>query len=711
MNQTIQNVLTAVASDKLMVASAASYLEKRISTATTILNDLEALLSEEIDLPDVEVDLDVNIPVNVDGQMLLAQVGDLYEAAVSDLDEFISDNNIFNYDEVVQQLSDSVAAGYAAVEAVRSLGDVSNNSNISDIITNFRSRIELRFAGLSDTAAAYGYLFLDALSDPHMPIKDKIATLLNMIGIGQAREYNGIGVPTCSFTDITGANVFTAFGAEIRDLNVTGVIRKVGEKIWSGLGKIVDSVFPQILNTAKKTWKAITGTWDAFKSSNEGSFPGFTDYGTTFKLPLHLGYTTHRKDTLQGILQALYYIIYDQDPINKDIFNVADSVAKTVNASYTSDGTIEKAVRAAVSAYDTYYQDLGMLPNLQNIYDKLLVDKKPLVNIVDHLSETQYTVFETPGSHIYVWIANGYVYFKFYWIPILNAHGLNYLEIWDPLLKADDIAEFLPAIAAWKTNGYGEFDSDAKVNLGIRNAKIITVKYLCMLYAGVHDPVSFFTAELILKNLFRQAGSDSADDVNNLQLAQNLTSNLDGSTIDLSGDPIRNWLGSIIVTALGYSMGDQYYAAYYRTNSTPIGQYNVIYDKELASLMSNIVIATVAIIAATASIIAVKKLSRRAYMMKARADAMTRKVASDPDATTSDFKRAYRMNRKAQKLQALVSKFSGSTKSMVSISASATESLLTNPMTNGVSKIMGLKESDFETNEYTLKSIRELIGG
>jgi hypothetical protein len=694
-----------------MIASAASYLEKRISTATTILNDLEALLSEEIDLPDVEVDLDVNIPVNVDGQMLLAQAGDLYEAAVSDLDEFISNNNIFNYDEVVQQLSDSVAAGYAAVEAVRSLGDVSNNSNISDIITNFRSRIELRFAGLSDTAAAYGYLFLDALSDPHMPIKDKIATLLNMIGIGQAREYNGIGVPTCSFTDITGANVFTAFGAEIRDLNVTGVIRKVGEKIWSGLGRIVESITPQILNTAKKTWKAITGTWDAFKSSEEGTLPGFTDYGTTFKLPIQSAYTPYTRDTLQGILLALHYIIFDQDPVDRDIFNIANSVADEVNMSYIPDGTILSAVKAIVNVYGTYRQDLGMLLNLQNIYDEVLTRKKPLVNIVDHLSETQYTVFETPTSHIYVWIADGYVYFKFYWIPVLNPHGLTNFYSYDPIFEVDDITVFLPAITAWKTNGYGEFDSDAKINLGIWNAKVITVKYLCMLYAGANHPISQSVAISILRTLFNEDISNPGRNVTNLQLAQQLTSNSDGSPISLSGDGARGYLGSILVTALGYSMDEQYYAAYHRTNSTPTGQYNVIYDSELADVVANIVIATVAAIAVTASIIAIKKLSRRAYMMKARADAMTRKVASDPDATASDFKRAYRMNRKAQKLQALVSKFSGSTKSMVSISASATESLLTNPMTNGVSKIMGLKESDFETNEYTLKSIRELIGG
>lgn len=705
MDQDLQNALTATASDKLITASVGSYLDARTSTAATMLNDLEGLLSEEIDITNVETDLETAIPVQKDGEMLLVNANDLFNAAINDSDEFISNGVTFNYDDVTQQLAESIAAGYAAGEAVRSLGEVSNGSNITDIVSNFRSRMELKFAGLSDTAAGYGYLFIDALSDPHMPIKDKVTTLLNMIGIEQAQTYDGIGVPTSSFTDITGATVMTAFGAEVKDANVIGVVKKVGLKIWAGLGKIVNSVAPGIIETAKKTWKAIDGTWNAFKSSSEGVFPGFTDYGTTFKRTLQSISVPYGKTTLQDILLALHYITFDGDPIGVDIKNVADLIADEVNISYTSDGTIETAVKAIVNRYGIYNSVFGMLYNLQTIYDEIMVIRRPLAGIVDHLSENQYTVFETPASHIYVWIAEGYVYFKFYWIPILNPHECINYPAWSPFVGADQITDFMTGIAAWKTNGYGEFENDIKINLGLWNAKVITARYLGVLFAGVNGGVSNNALLGIIVNLFNESITYTERNVNNLELAQQLTSNTNGSVIDLSIGTEHVLLGDLIITSLGYSMGENYYAAYYQTNSTPIGQYNVIYDSDLANTMTNIVIAVAVVIAATASIIAIKKLSKRAYAMKTKADSSAWALAANPDASLSDIGVFYSRSRKADRLQSLIGTFSGSLKSAVSMSGSATKLFLASSMANGVSRMMGLEGS----NDYTIKSLKKLI--
>jgi hypothetical protein len=675
-------------------------MEKRIEKAANLVSALTSVLSEEQSFLDVlQNDLPVNILLtDIDGNYRQVSVKSFITAAELGDDLFVDEGSTFDVDQCVDELSSSLAGGYAAVEALKTLAQsYLNKGDVTALISDYRSRIELRFSGLTSAAASYGYLFIDILSSKSMSIVDKIRSILDVFGVFSNANYNGIGKPKSGFMDITGVNVWTAFAADIVEINLAATVVKACEKIASGIGKVVNSVFGNLYKKVKKTVKVFTAVLDSFKSDDEGEFNGFSDYGTTLKLTnatFHNPYTTN---TIVDAVKHYGALILNDDGYVPTATNVVgifrEYLSELDESSSITDCIDALYARLSVPSSIANRRTGAILSDLKLIEDYAYSHLFPNRAFFDKLSSDRYLVFETPGAEVYSWRDGSDIYIRFNWKPApieFLAFKYHYFDH----LPGDYLwGEYIPFIKSKEINP----SSDAVMIDHIHCAKILNAAYLTYLARALGYTMTG-DFENDAKAMYDSIGTSgpypgdylSGDPYNNLRLARFLSGSADGTCIvkDLTDGDIFT---SGMLALFEAMTSGEYYAAYYYSYAMNQGKYEVRTDSEL----SNFVVYALGVISiAIASFFALKAftaLRARAFTLKVKAESEAWALSLLDIGEPADYTRLYKMTRKANRLAIIASALTGSISTLFTIGSSASSLLNSNGILNAGSSIKGGK--------------------
>jgi hypothetical protein len=696
----VQKVLSQVASERMMALSAASYMEKRIEKAANLVNALTSVLSEE---ESAEAVLQRDLPKNI----LLTDIDGNYKQVISDAliiaadkgeDQFQYEGFRFDVDQCVDEISSSVAGGYAAAEAFKTLAQsYLNNGDVTALISDYRSRIELRFSGLTSAAASYGYLFLDTLSSRSMSIVEKIRAILDMLGVSNASNYDGIGKPKSGFMDITGVNVWTAFAADVIESDIVKTVVSAGKKIANGIGKVTSSVFGGIYNKVKKVAKVYTAVLDSFKSDDDGEFNGFSDYGTTIKLTKATFENPYGLDTIMEAAKHFGALVLDDDhyvPATSDIIGVF--------SEYLADLGDSPSITDCVDALYAYFsvpstlsdQRTGaILSDLKLIQEYAYSKLFPRSAFFDKLSSNRYLVFETIGAEIYAWVDGSDVYLRFNWKPIsVNPHDPNIDWVglaarnvdWEPIIATIKASEVNPS-------------TDAAMIDYIHYAKWWNAIYITYLaYSMGHrmggNPQldAIYTYEHIGTRPSYPGDYSSTGPYDNLRLARFLSGSGDGTCIvwDLTQ---QNALTDGILSLFESMTSGEYYAAYYYSSAMHQGKYEVKTDSELSNMVTYLIVGVTLAVAAFFALKAFTALRARAFALKAKAESHAWALSLLGIGDQADYTKLYKMSRKANRLSIIASALTGSISTLFTIGSSSGALLNSNGILNVGNNIKGGK--------------------
>jgi hypothetical protein len=696
MSNTVQDVLSQVASERMMALSAASFIEKRVEKAANLVSALTSVLSEEASMQDV---LQNNLPANilltdVEGDYKQIPTDVLITAAEQDEDEFLHDGSHFDVDQCVDEISSSVAGGYAAVEAFKTLAQsYLNNGDVTALISDYRSRVELRFSGLTSAAASYGYLFIDTLASKSMSVVDKIHTIMDMLGVFNTSSYAGIGKPQSGFMDITGVNVWTAFAADVIESNIVSTVVSAGKKIANGIGKVISSVFGSLYNKVKKIAKVYTAILDSFKSDDEGEFNGFSDYGTTLKITKATFSNPYGTDTIVDAVKHFGALILNDDQYTPDATDIvgifteylldlsdSPSIMDCVDALYT-----HLSVPSSISDQRTgsILSDLKLIE--EYAYSKLYPHKA----FFDKLSTDRYLVFETIGAEVYAWVDGSDVYMRFNWRPIsVDPDDFNWIGLitgqvdWSPIMATIKASEVNP-------------QSDAEMIDYIYHAKFwnaVYITYLCYALGNTLGNNPQLDAIYVRNNIGNPnpGNYSSSDPYDNLRLARFLAGSADGTCLikDLTED---NILTHGMLSLFETMTSGEYYAAYYYSSAMQQGKFEVKTDSELSSMVTYAIIGVVAVVAGFFALKAFTALRARSFALKAKAESHAWALALLGEGEPADYVELYKMSRRANRLSIIAGALTGSISTLFTIGSSSSSLMSSNGILNVGSSIKGGK--------------------
>jgi len=697
MSNAIQDVLSQVSSERMMALSAASYMEKRIEKAANLVSALTSVLSEEASAQDV---LQNVLPVNVlltdvEGNYKQIPTDVLITAADLDEDEFLHEGTNFDVDQCVDEIASSVAGGYAAVEAFKTLAQsYLNNGDVTALISDYRSRVELRFSGLTSAAASYGYLFIDTLASKSMSVVDKIRTIMDMLGVFTTSNYDGIGKPRSGFMDITGVNVWTAFAADVIESNIVSTVVSAGRKIANGIGKVISSVFSGLYNKVKKVAKVYTAILDSFKSDDEGEFNGFSDYGTTLKLTKATFSNPYGTDTIVDAVKHFGALILGDDqytPMATDIVGIFAEYIPELDASSSITDCIDALyVYLSVPSVISDQRTGAILNDLKLIEEYAYSKLYPHKAFFDKLSSDRYLVFETVGAEVYAWVDGSDVYVRFNWRPIsVDPSDFNWIGLitgqadWSPVLATIKASEVNP-------------QSDAAMIDYIYYAKFwnaIYITYLCYALGntlGAHPQLDAIYMRDNIGNPSYPGDYSSSDPYDNKRLARFLTGSADGTCVvkDLTEDDV---LTHGMLSLFETMTSGEYYAAYYHSSAMQQGKYEVRTDSELSNMVTYVIIGVVAVVAGFFALKAFTALRARAFALKAKAESHAWALALLGEGEPSDYLKLYKMSRRANRLSIIAGALTGSISTLFTIGSSSSALMNSNGILNVGGSIKGGK--------------------
>jgi hypothetical protein len=593
-----------------------------------------------------------------------------------------------------------VAGGYAAVEAFKTLAQsYLNNGDVTALISDYRSRVELRFSGLTSAAASYGYLFLDILASKSMTVVDKIRSILTVFGVFKSADYEGIGKPQSGFLDITGVNVWTAFAADVIESNIVDTVVKAGKKIINGIGRVVSSVIGGVYNKAKKIVKVYTAVLDSFKSDDDGEFNGFSDYGTTLKL---INATFCNPYGLETIVEAVKHfgaLILNDDhyvPTSTDIIGIFKEYLPELDTYPTVTDCVNALYNFLSVPSSIAEQRTGaILSDLKLIEDYAYSHLFPNRAFFDKLSPDRYLVFETVGAEVYSWLDGSDVYIRFNWKPIsLNPARVNsdYFEL-DPSFAAVIWGGILANI---KTNEVKPTTDAAMIDY-IEYAKRWNATYMTWLaYTFGHTMSNNFgqDSDAMYNSIGTSpsySGDYSSDDpYDNLRLARFLSGSSDGTCIvkDLTDqDVLTNGLLSLFESMTS----GEYYAAYYYSSTMQQGKYEVRTDSELSNMVTYAIIAAGAIVAGFFALKAFTALRARAFALKVKAESTAWAITRLGKGTPAAYTQLYKMSRRANRLSIIASALTGSVSTLFTIGSSSSSLFNSNEIFSVSNTIQGGK--------------------
>jgi hypothetical protein len=705
MSNVVQKLLSQVASEGMMALSVASYMEKRVEKAANLVTALTSVLSEAESVADVLLN---NLPKNilvtdVDGNYKQILSEALLTAAERGEDVFIQAGSVFDVDQCVEEISSSVAGGYAAAEAFRTLAQsYMNNGDVTALISDYRSRVELRFSGLTSAAASYGYLFLDILSSRSMSIVDKIHAVLNTLGVYDTSNYSGIGKPRSGFLDITGVNVWTAFAADVLGINVVDTVINAGKKIVQGVGKVVSSVLPflkGIHNKVKKVVKVYTAQLDSFKSDDDGEFNGFSDYGTTLKLANSTFDNPYGVDTIleatkhygalihAAVLGDEYYI-----PSHASIVDIFHEYLPSLDPFASITECVDRLYQdLAVPASISNQRTGAILHDLRLIKDYAYSRFYPDRAFFDKLSSDKYLVFETIGAEVYCWRDSSDVYIRFNWKPISvdpasfvfdDTKFISGQIDWEPMLATIKASEVKP-------------DTDSDMIDYIEYAKRWNSLYMTYL-AYAHGYTMTGNPQADADGIYSRIGTSSSypgsyssnDPYDNLRLARFLSGSADGECIVRDLTQLDTFTSGML--SLFKSMtSDEYYAAYYYSSAMRQGKYEVMTDSQLSNMVTYLIIGVTAVIGGFFALKAFTALRAKAFALKAKAESHAWALSLLGVGEPSDYVELYKMSRKANRLAIITGALTGSVSTLFTIGSSSSALLNSNGILNVGSNIKG----------------------
>jgi len=685
----LQSVLTAISSDKMLTLSAASFVEKRTKSASDLLNAAESVMADEATASGLVGAIPVSFPsLNKDGGYSVINSVDFLNALENDQESMISNGKEFDVDVVLEDLTTSIAGSYAAAEALRTVSEsYAKEDNSASLISNFTSRLQLKFSGLTPAASNYGYIFLETLSSQSLTARDKVMAIFSVLGVNETQSYNGVGVPSSTFNDITGSNVWTAWGAEVASSNVVTTVVNAGKNVINGLGKITTAALSPLYKKVKKVVNVYTTVQDSFKSDKDGNFNGFSDYGTTFKLAkVTFNYT----DPLVTILDwTKYYVKLIANDINAV---VTDDILSNLQIIDPTATTIEEGVDHLWSSYSTSHLTRSgeILVDLIAVQDIIYSIEYPNASFFDKLSADRYLVFELPGSQVYCWLVGSDVYIDFQW-KIIGKANL-------PGVTSTDPGAWLEAIAAMKYNDVDAIDTDVKMYDAIKDAKLATITYLwwSAIYTGRIDQQTYMDYAEQVGYAFTKSGYtplSSPPSVNNLDLAKLLSGSADGSFItDSTSNSTRfDIFENMLFMLFGQMTSGQYYASYYYSSSQDIGKYQVMTDAALADYVTYALVGAVIAAVSIAALKGIMLLAKKAWIMGQYANTVTFNAISTGNATPENLNLLYKLSRRANRFGLIATGLSGSTSSLLTMSAAASNSSIINGILGNGNTISGGK--------------------
>jgi hypothetical protein len=635
---------------------------------------------------------------DVNGNYKQVSTASLVTAAGFGEDSFIYGGSTFDVDQCVDEVSSSVAGGYAAAEAFKTLAQsYLNNGDVTALISDYRSRVELRFSGLTSAAASYGYLFLDTLASRSKSITEKIYAILEVLGVYETTSYNGIGKPRSGFMDITGVNVWTAFAADVIEMGVVRTIVSAGKKIVNGIGKIVSSIFGGIYNKVKKTVKVYTAVLDSFKSDDDGEFNGFSDYGTTLKLPNATFDNPYGTDTIMDAVKHFGALFLGDDtyiPDHADIFGIFREYLSGIGENSTITDCVDMLYdQLAVPSSISDLRTGSILTDLRLIKDFAYSILYPDRTFFDKLSPDRYLVFETIGAEVYAWRDGSDVYIRFNWKPIsVDPDDFDFDEDefisgqtdWEPMIATIKATEVKPT-------------TDAAMITYIEYAKRWNALYITYLaYAHGYTMTSDPLADA--NTMYSRIGTSSPypgnyssnDPYDNLRLARFLSGSSDGTCIVRNVSALDVFTSGMLSLFKSMTSGE-YYAAYYYSSSMQQGKYEVTTDSDLSHFVAYLIIGAAAITAGFFALKAFTLLRARAFALKAKAESNAWALSLLGIGTPADYTELYKMSRKANRLAIIASALTGSISTLFTIGSSSSALLNSNGILNASSNIKGGK--------------------
>jgi hypothetical protein len=580
-----------------------------------------------------------------------------------------------------------VAGGYAAVEALKTLAQsYMNNGDVTALISDYRSRVELRFSGITSAAASYGYIFADILASKSMSVIDKIHSVLDVFGVFDTASYSGIGKPKSRFCDITGVNVWTAFAADVIANNPIVTMVKAGEKIINGIGKVVSSVFGSVFNKVKKVAKVYTTVLDSFKSDDDGEFNGFSDYGTTLKFPRAVFSNPYDTGTIMDAAKYFGVLVLGNEnytPASNNIIGVFSEYLPGLDESSTFTDCVD-ALYAHLSVPSPIAdQRKGtVLGDLRLIEEYAYSRLYPSYAFFDKLSHDKYLVFETIGAEVYAWLDGSDAYMQFNWKPI----SVDYTDFdWEGLITGQ--ANWGPVITMIKTSEVKP-TSDATMVDYIEYAKRWNAIYLTYL-AYAHGEAVYgsplYDAHAIYGSLRTHPSYpgdySSQDPYDNLRLARFLSGSANGTCIvkDLTK---KDMLTLALLPLFQAMTSGEYYAAYYYSSAMQKGKYEVTTDSELSNMVTYAIIGVTAVVAGFFALKAFTALRARAFALKAKAESSAWALSLLGEGSQADYTKLYKMSRKANRLTIIASALTGSISTLFTIGSSSSALLNSNGILN-----------------------------
>jgi hypothetical protein len=521
-----------------------------------------------------------------------------------------------------------------------------------------------------------------------MPIVDKIKSIMDMLGVFDAMNYDGIGKPQSGFRDITGVNVWTAFAADVIESNVVSTVINAAKKIAYGIGKIATSVFGNIAKKVKKTAKVYTTQLDSFKSDEKGEFDGFSDYGTTLRLTNATFANPYDVDTILGAAKYFGALIMKDDhyvPVATDIVGIFNEYLTGLDSSSSILDCVD-ALYADLSV-PSYFSDQrtgSILSDLQLIAEYAYSKLFPSHAFFDKLSADRYLVFETIGAQVYSWLDGSDVYIQFNWKPI----SVDYQDYDWVGLATGDTVDWEPIIATIKASEINPTDDSTMIDY-IENGKRWNAIYLTYLSRAMGNPFMTGSPQMDAIFIYNNIGNapsytgdySSTDPYDNLRLARFLSGSSDGTYITRDLSTPDALTGGMLSLFESMTSGE-YYAAYYYSPVMLQGKYEVMTDTNLSNMVTYLLATAAVAVVGVFALKAYTALAARSFAMKAKAESAAWSLALSGTGTASEYTKLYKLSRKANRLSIIASALTGSVSTLFTIGSTSGALLNSNGILN-----------------------------